>query len=339
MASTTVKSSTSQTTTTKDKDYTQQIEQLVSQIQNTNYTPQEYKNPYAEQMLALSTPKTDAEYLKLATDYYTPQHNAQVMALEQANAKENLAYEQQLAQLATAMQDSRESTNATYAKNISDQQNSMLRRGIARSSYAGQTEANMRSNWGNALSKMERDYQSNVNYVGQQQQLATSQLAQNVARLKTDLATNIANYQETLKNNDKNAQMQAYQQLSSSYDNWAQQQNQLQAAYQQSQTSNVASLLQFLADYNQSETQFNQQMELQKQKAASSNLSGKPNTEPEPEPEPDPKKKKNEWEVFADSINQSVNNAKKYTYTGGNIYSAAAQYALEQIRRQNGEVY
>jgi hypothetical protein len=342
---TTVKSSTSQNTTVKDKDYTNQIEQLVSQIQNTPYTAQEYSNPYAEQMLALSTPKTDAEYLKLATDYYTPQHNAQVMALEQANAKENLAYENQLAQLATAMQDSRESTNATYAKNISDLNNNMLRRGIARSSYAGQIEANARTGWANALSKLERDYQANVNYVGQQQQLATSQLAQNVARLKTDLATNIANYQETLKNNDKNAQMQAYSQLSSSYDNWAQQQAQLQAAYQQSQTSNVASLLQFLADYNQSETQFNQQMELQKQKATNSKAGGGGNGGPTEPTEPTELEKRarktyNEmWNDFNSSLGLTY---KKQTASNGsqpvNIYSAAAQYALEQIRRQNGEI-
>lgn len=338
---TTVKSSTSTTTTVKDKDYTNQIESLVSQIQNTPYAAQEYSNPYAEQMLALTAPKTEEEYLKLATDYYTPQHNAQVMALEQANAKENLAYEQQLAQLATAMQDSRESTNATYAKNISDLNNNMLRRGIARSSYAGQIEANARTGWANALSKLERDYQANVNYVGQQQQLATSQLAQNVARLKTDLATNIANYQETLKNNDKNAQMQAYSQLSSSYDNWAQQQAQLQAAYQQSQTSNVASLLQFLADYNQSETQFNQQMELQKSKqqstgSSSSGASSGNNNNKTPATK---SKTTDEWTQFANNINQTVPTAKTYTYNNGNIYSAAAQYALEQIRRQNGEVY
>lgn len=321
--------------------YVDQLQALITQMQSdSGYTPTEYKNPYADQLLQLTSPKTDEEYRQQAQNQYLPQYNAQVEALKQAAEKEQLGYQQQLQQLATAMQDSRESTNATYAKNISDLNNNMLRRGMARSSYAAQTEANSRTGWANALSKLERDYQANVNNIGSQQQLVTSQLAQSVARLESDLATQIANYEQTLRSNDKAAQMQAYQQLSSAYDSWSQQQAQLQASAKQQQTSNIATLLQFLADYQQSEDQFNQQMQLSKdqwewQKAqANKTASGTPKSKEEPEEEPT--KSYGDWNTFNETTASaySTSGNKNITNTSSEYYSAAAQYALEQIEKQ-----
>ena len=341
-------STTTATTPSTSNNYIDQLQTLITQMQTSgNFTPSEYKNPYADQLLQLTAPKTDEEYRQQAQNQYMPQYNAQVEALKQAAEKEQLGYQQQLQQLATAMQDSRESTNATYAKNISDLNNNMLRRGMARSSYAAQTEANARTGWANALSKVERDYQSNVNYVGQQQQLATSQLAQSVARLESDLATQIANYEQTLRGNDKAAQMQAYQQLSSAYDSWAQQQEQLKAAAQQQQTSNLATLLQFLADYQQNENQFNQQMQLnrdqfnwQKSQAKSSGSSGGSggNNSNNTTSKKTTTTSNTNWSNFNTKVASAYSPAKVTSNSDPNLYSAAAQYALEQIRRRNGEV-
>lgn len=394
------------TPTQADNPYLAQIEQLIADQKNSQYIATEYSNPYGEKLLELTAPKTDEEYRTQAENYYMPQHNAQVEALTQANEKEQLGYQQQLEQLATAMQDSREATNATYAKNISDLNNSMLRKGMARSSYAAQTEANARTGWAEALSKVERDYLANVNNIGAQQQLATSQLAQSVARLESDLATNIANYEATLRSNDKAAQIQAYEKMSESYDSWQQQQEQLKAASeeqrtanilaltqylagyqqdenqfnaqmqadwqsnkdsltasllqamagykqsddqfnaqmqadaQQQQTSNVATLLQFLANYQQSEDQFNQQMQLSKdqwewQKAqANKTTSGTPKSKEEPEEEPT--KSYGDWNTFNETTASaySTSGTKKVSNTDSEFYSAAAQYALEQIEKQ-----
>lgn len=316
------------TTQQTSQSYVQQLQQIVSSA--PEYVKAEYSNPYAEQMLALTAPKTDAEYKKLAQNYYMPQYNAQVEALQQAAAKEQLGYSQQLSQLATAYQDSQESLNAQQARNISELNNNMLRRGMARSTYASQIEANARTGWANALSKLGRDYQSNVNYVGQQQQLTTSQLAQSEARLKNDLAANIANYEQTLRGNDKSAQLTAYQQLSNAYDAWNQNERQLEMSVRQNQSSMQASLLQFLADYNLQQEQW----EWQKAQATQANkkTGGTPATEPTTETKS--KSPAQEWEEFAKANNTSVKNAQSYTYNGGNIYSAAAQYALEQIEKQ-----
>lgn len=323
MATTTTVKKTKTTEQAPANDYTKQLQQIVS----TPYQKQEYTNPYAEQLLALTAPKTDAEYKKLATNQYMPQYNAALEALQQAAQKENLGYDRQLATLATAIQDSRENTNATYAKNISDLNNNMLRRGIARSSYAGQIEANARTGWANALSKLERDYQANVDNVNAQRQLTTSQLAQSEARLKNDLAINIANYEQTLRGNDKSAQLSAYNQLMSAYDSW----NQTQTQLQQNKASMDASILQFLAGYNLDKEQFEFQKSQANKKATqttSGNNGGNGGNGGDGVTMSD----------FQKLLTTSPTTAKSYAYNGSNIYSAAAQYALEQIRRQNGEI-
>ncbi len=253
--------------------YTAQVEQLLGTIQNSGgYTPTEYKNPYADQLLALTAPKTDEEYRQQAENWYLPQFNAALESLQQANEKEQLGFQQQLDQLKTALDDTKQGTNAAYAKNISDLNNSMLRRGMARSSFASQTEANARKGWGEALAKVDRDYLAAVGNVNAQQQLAISHMAQSEARLKNDLATNIANYEQTLRGNDKAAQLQAYQQLSSAYDAWAQQQEQLKATMEQQKTSNIIALTQYLTDYQQQENQFNAQMQANAQQQQTSNI-------------------------------------------------------------------
>ena len=331
MATTTTVKKTKTTEQAPANDYTKQLQQIVS----TPYQKQEYSNPYVEQLLALTAPKTDAEYKQLATNQYMPQYNAAVEALQQAAQKENLGYDRQLATLATAIQDSRENTNATYAKNISDLNNNMLRRGIARSSYAGQIEANARTGWANALSKLERDYQANVDNVNAQRQLTTSQLAQSEARLKQDLATNIANYEQTLRSNDKSAQLSAYNQLMSSYDSW----NQAQTQLAQNKASMDASILQFLANYNLDKEQF----EFTKQNAGKTVSSGGSSNTKTSTTSSNNKTTKTstpsiDWSNFNKTVASSYSPTPSSNYNDVNIYSAAAQYALEQIRRQNGEI-
>lgn len=328
MATTTTVKKTKTTEQAPANDYTKQLQQIAS----TPYQKQEYSNPYAEQLLALTAPKTDAEYKKLATNQYMPQYNAALEALQQAAQKENLGYDRQLATLATAIQDSRENTNATYAKNISDLNNNMLRRGIARSSYAGQIEANARTGWANALSKLERDYQANVDHVNAQRQLTTSQLAQSEARLKKDLATNIANYEQTLRGNDKSAQLSAYNQLMSAYDSW----NQAQTQLQQNKASMDASILQFLAGYNLDKEQFEFQKS-QANKKATQPTSGPSGPEGGPKGKPDSLYDGKTFNEFTASMYSSTP-TKKVSSNSSDFYSAAAQYALEQIRRQNGEI-
>lgn len=330
MATTTTVKKTKTTEQAPANDYTKQLQQIVS----TPYQKQEYSNPYAEQLLALTAPKTDAEYKKLATNQYMPQYNAALEALQQAVQKENLGYDRQLATLATAIQDSRENTNATYAKNISDLNNNMLRRGIARSSYAGQIEANARTGWANALSKLERDYQANVDYVNSQRQLTTSQFAQSEARLKQDLATNIANYEQTLRGNDKSAQLSAYNQLMSAYDSW----NQAQTQLAQNKASMDASILQFLADYQLDKEQF----EYTKQnagKSSGSSVSASANATNNNNTKKKTTSQSTDWSNFNKTVAASYSPSTTSSNSNDiNIYSAAAQYALEQIRRQNGEI-
>lgn len=329
MATTTTVKKTKTTEQAPANDYTKQLQQIVS----TPYQKQEYSNPYTEQLLALTAPKTDAEYKKLATNQYMPQYNAALEALQQAAQKENLGYDRQLATLATAIQDSRENTNATYAKNISDLNNNMLRRGIARSSYAGQIEANARTGWANALSKLERDYQANVDNVNAQRQLTTSQLAQSEARLKKDLATNIANYEQTLRGNDKSAQISAYNQLMSAYDSW----NQAQTQLQQNKASMDASILQFLAGYNLDKEQFEFQ-KAQASKPATTSSTTKTSTPTANNKTTKTSTPSTDWSNFNKTVAASYSPTPSSNYNDVNIYSAAAQYALEQIRRQNGEI-
>lgn len=325
--------------------YMQQLQEMMNQVTSgSTYKPGEFENPYGDKLLELTTPKTDEEYRQQATNQYMPQYNAQVEAAQQAAEREQLGYQNQLAQLERAMADSRESLNTSNQKNLSELQNSMLRRGVARSSYAAQTLANAQASGQNALSKLERDYLANTAYVGQQQQLTTSQLAQTEKRLKEDLATNIANYEQTLRSNDKTAQLTAYQQMADAYNAWKQTTEQLTAQAAQFTTSTQSDILQFLANMAQNQEQFDEQMAFNREQAAkaasaasysrSSGGGGGGGGDRNPvKGSPITEKK---WSDFSKAISTSTgkkNTINAYAGPNGNIFQAAAEYALEQQRR------
>lgn len=326
--------------------YMQQLQEMMKQVTSgSTYKPGEFENPYGDKLLELTTPKTDEEYRQQATNQYMPQYNAQVEAAQQAAEREQLGYQNQLAQLERAMNKSRESVNSTQQKNISDLQSSMLRRGVARSSYAAQTEANARSGWAKALSDLEQEYQANTNYVGQQQQLTTSQLAQTEKRLKEDLATNIANYEQTLRSNDKTAQLTAYQQMADAYNAWKQTTEQLTAQAAQFTTSTQSDILQFLANMAQNQEQFDEQMAFNREQAAkaaraasysrSSGGGGGGGGGGNDEPRGGTTKSWTDFKKAIDNDKKKGTNTTINAYAGpnGNIYQAAAEYALEQQRR------
>lgn len=338
-------SSSTPSTPSGSAGYMQQLQEMMNQVTSgSTYTPGAFENPYGDKLLELTTPKTDEEYRQQATDQYMPQYNAQVEAAQQAAEKEQLGYQNQLAQLERAMAKSRESVNSTQQKNISNLQASMLRRGVARSSYAAQTEANARSGWAKALSDLEQEYQANTNYVGQQQQLTTSQLAQTEKRLKEDLATNIANYEQTLRSNDKTAQLTAYQQMADAYNAWKQTTEQLTAQAAQFTTSTQSDILQFLANMAQNQEQFDEQMAFNREQAAKaasysrSSSGGGGGGGGDDDSSGGGGGTTKSWSEFKKAID---NDKKKGTNTtinayagpNGNIYQAAAEYALEQQRR------
>ena len=224
--------------------YASQIQQLLDQVKNTpTATPSNFSNPYYDQLLELTKPKDDAYYKSAAQNAYTPQHNAQVEAAQQAASQTQLAYQKQLGQLERARTQSLENLNAEKNKSMGNMQTNLLRTGMARSSYAGQLQTALESGFGKAISNAETEYGANVDYVGQQQTLTTANLAQTEQRLKTDLAANLSNYEMSLRQNDKAAQAEAYQSVASSYDAWRQLQEQMKVNSQQYNTSTLLDAL------------------------------------------------------------------------------------------------
>ena len=357
MASTTKKTSgtssggSSGGSSTGSNKYKTNIEKQLTTTQNSTYTPTTYSNPYGEQLLALTALKSDAEYRKIAENYHKSQRDADIMALQDANAKNQLTYEKQLATLYNTYTDSYEQQQAANAQAVSAVNNSALRRGMARSSYALQTEANTYNAGLNALSKLERDYMTESNYIQGQSALAITQMNDNIARLHQKYEADVLNYMETLKGNDKSAQMNALSQMASSHDSWMNAEADRQFAFEQNKSNQTNALLQFLYNAETDEQRYNDEMDLRAMEMAAASSGGSGgggggggNNDDDDDDDDNRKKKTtsgNNYNVEWNDFSSYINTTGSTTSTGSqpvNIYSAAAQYALEQIRKMNGEI-
>lgn len=349
MASTTKKTSGSSSggSSTSTSKYKTDLETQLSTTQNSTYTPTAYSNPYGEQLLALTALKSDAEYRKIAENYHKSQRDADIMALQDANAKNQLTYEKQLATLYNTYTDSYEQQQAANAQAVSAVNNSALRRGMARSSYALQTEANTYNAGLAALSKLGRDYMTEKTYIEGQSALAITQMNDNIARLHQKYEADVLNYMETLKGNDKSAQMSALSQMSSSHDSWANAEADRQFAFEQNKTSQTNALLQFLYNADVEEQRYADEMKMREMELATSGGSNRGGgiepTEPEDPEEPTAEELERQrynqmWGNFDSYLKQNTKSGSNSVAPTTNIYSAAAQYALEQIRKRNGEI-
>ena len=304
-------SSTSTTSSSSSSDIASQLQQIAAGLQSGQYS-----NKYADQLAALTAMQSDEQYQQQATNQYTPQYNAQVLNAQQANEQANLAYQQQLAAIENQKGQDTQTMQQTQAQSLSDLRNSLLRRGMARSGYAAQTEANARAAGFKSLADMQKAYATQSSNVLAQQTLANNQFAQTKQSLADTLTANIANTAQALKSADKQNQMSALQQLLSAYDNNS-----------QFNTSSLLSILQALYSGKMSQEQFNATMAYNKSlkgSTSSTSPNGKPKTVPTPtNPAPS-------WTDFTNNLKD-----KKAAEQSGAYYSAMAELALANIASGN----
>lgn len=138
--------------------------------------------------------KSDAELRKEAEAMYETQYNADKLAAQQKNDAYQLAIQQQIDALTSALGKSQQDTQKSYELTGNRLQRMLTARGMGRSTYAGDAAQNNANNMQKALGELLSDYQSKTGQLAQQGAQYRQQTADTLAQLLKDKQTNINNY-------------------------------------------------------------------------------------------------------------------------------------------------
>ena len=138
--------------------------------------------------------KSDDELRKEAEAMYETKYNADKLAAEQKNDAYQLAIQQQIDALTSALGKSQQDTQKSYEQTGNRLQRLLTARGMGRSTYAGDVAQRNASNMQKALSELLTDYQSKTGQLAQQGAQYRQQTADTLAQLLKDKQTNIDNY-------------------------------------------------------------------------------------------------------------------------------------------------
>lgn len=202
------------------------------------------------------TALTESEILSQARSSYDPIYNAEVEGLTQGAEQYYLALEQQLAGLGTSYDRQRGDTAKAYATAESEAANNMLKRGMGRSSYGSQITANIATEGAQAQADINAAQTEQESNLLEQKTLYGKQLSQSLTRLSADYETNITNYANELRNQEREREIAAKQygnQLALSLYDAATSQAQWEAQFAESQR-------QFNEQLAQNQQQFDAQM-------------------------------------------------------------------------------
>lgn len=140
------------------------------------------------------TGKSDDELRKEAEAMYETQYNADKLAAQQKNDAYQLAIQQQIDALTSALGKSQQDTQKSYELTGNRLQRMLTARGMGRSTYAGDVAQNNANNMQKALGELLSDYQSKTGQLAQQGAQYRQQTADTLAQLLKDKQTNINNY-------------------------------------------------------------------------------------------------------------------------------------------------
>lgn len=214
------------------------------------------RNPY--------TPLSEAEILAQARSSYDPIYNANREGLNQAAEQYYLALDQQLSGLGASYDRQRADTGKAFAQAESDAGRSMLQRGMGRSSYGAQITANIATEGAQAQADINAAQTQQETNIGQQRTLYEQQLGQSLTRLAVDYETNITNYANNLRNQERERQIAAQQygnQLALSLYEAATSQAQWEATFRENQR-------QFELQFYENQRQFNEQLAASQSKSS-----------------------------------------------------------------------
>lgn len=198
------------------------------------------------------TPKTEQELQGIADRRYQSYYDQQRLGATQAAESTGLALDQQLKQLGQQYGKQREQSAQNYQQAYSQSNRGMLQRGMQRSSYGAQTQANIALAGNKAQQEISSNEQMANQNIGEQQTLLAQQLAQQLRQYSASQAADTLAYIDELEareydrgttsqDRSNSLAMQIYQ-----FANQEKQQNQEQQNW--------------LAQFNESVRQFNGQM-------------------------------------------------------------------------------
>ena len=196
---------------TKSHSETKQTSQSQSATQSQSSTKKVLDEALVEKIMSgLMGYMTDEEINAYAENLLKPQLNAGLEAAEQQYETTELAKQQEIENLAAALDRSIEEQQGAYAKSRAQLETAALARGMGRSSYTLGTLANADSALAKAIENLTRDTGRQQGQIQQQITQAAQQKAQTTGRLSTDYAAQLAAKVQELKQQQRQEYNQNY---------------------------------------------------------------------------------------------------------------------------------
>ncbi len=157
------------------------------------------------------TPLTDEELRRMAEERVSPTYSANVEAAKQAAERSKQALEQQKEQIERLYGTRRGELQELYDIERQRASDEALKRGLARSSYAADRQAQVGELEAKALQQLQSDLALDIKQIDQQIVTLEQQLADSLKRLDIDRATEIRSAIDQLKQEQENKLLQIQQ--------------------------------------------------------------------------------------------------------------------------------
>jgi len=157
------------------------------------------------------TPLTDEELRRMAEERVSPTYSANVEAAKQAAERSKQALEQQKEQIERLYGTRRSELQELYDIERQRASDEALKRGLARSSYAADRQAQVGELEAKALQQLQSDLALDIKQIDQQIVTLEQQLADSLKRLDIDRATEIRSIIDQLKQEQENKLLQIQQ--------------------------------------------------------------------------------------------------------------------------------
>lgn len=158
------------------------------------------------------TPRTDEELQKAAETRYASVYNQKRTTAQQNYETTDLAYQQQLAQLADTLADNQTALQKQTADSVAAANRYLTTRGMQRSSYGLQNQANIEKTGAQNLLALQKQYATNANGIQNNRTLLAQQLANTLAGYDTDYMNDVLAYIDEQKQIDYERKATADQQ-------------------------------------------------------------------------------------------------------------------------------
>ena len=159
---------------------------------------------------------TDEEIAQYAENLLKPILNANLEAAQQEFDTAKLSREQEIENLAVQLSDAINKHNQTYTQSRANLENAALARGMGRSSYLLDTEAQLAQALSATIKQMTDENARQSGQIQKQITQAADQLAQTTGRLNTDYAAQLAAKTQELRDQQRQEYNQQYLSATSS---------------------------------------------------------------------------------------------------------------------------